>query len=335
MIPITGRREVPEPVGLTLVPGVGGNDVAARGGSDAAATSARRPRYARPWIAGVAAAVVALALVVVWVVAPGHKSASIAQRCAKVNCPVVTLTGAGQSVAAVMVLDNAAYIDPHGLPPTPAGDVYVLWSISQGKAPVGIAALHTVPTSGPVRAGTFTTPIADVSGIRRHRRTRRRGACHPVGAPAGAGLARLTEDVGTDQDPDSDQHDAGEFVAAPLHPRAETSPDLETGKRRPTLTTAKTSSASTSGILVTPSPKPTTRLSIDNPSAVRMQSAAALGRCADSLACVAPRSATPSDKRPKSGCNEQRAADVARRAPERSRRTVADEQAGERHPSFE
>ena len=58
-----------------------------------------------------------------------------------------------------MVLDNAAYVDPHGLPPTPAGDVYVLWSLAKGKSPVGIAALHTVPTSGPVRAGTFTTPI--------------------------------------------------------------------------------------------------------------------------------------------------------------------------------
>ncbi len=157
VIPITGRREVPEPVGLSLVPGVGGTDVAPR--------SRRRPRYAQPWVAGVAAAVVALALVVAWVVAPGHKSASIAQRCAKVNCPIITLTGAGQSVAAVMVLDNAAYIDPHGLPPTPAGDVYVLWSISQGKAPVGIAALHTVPTSGPVRAGTLATPIADVSAF--------------------------------------------------------------------------------------------------------------------------------------------------------------------------
>ena len=165
VIPITGRREVLEPVGLTLVAGVGGTDVAARGGPDAAVTSARRPRYAQPWIVGVAAAVVALALVVVWVVAPGHASASIAQRCAKVNCPIITLTGAGQSVAAVMVLDNAAYIDPHGLPPTPTGDVYVLWSISQGKAPVGVAALHTVPTSGPVRAGSFTTPIADVSGF--------------------------------------------------------------------------------------------------------------------------------------------------------------------------
>ena len=125
-----------------------------------------RPRARRisAWVVGVAAAVVAIALVAVWVV-PRHKQASIAARCAAVSCPVITLTGGGQSVAAVMVLDGAAYIDPHGLPATPKGDVYVLWSLSSGKTPVGVAALHTVPTSGPVRAGTFTTPITSVSGF--------------------------------------------------------------------------------------------------------------------------------------------------------------------------
>jgi hypothetical protein len=117
------------------------------------------------WIAGVAAAVVAIALVAVFVVAPGHKQASIAARCAAVNCPTITLTGGGQSVAAVMVLDNTAYIDPHGLPATPKGDVYVLWALSAGKSPVGVGALHTVPTSGPVRAGSFPTPIGNVSGF--------------------------------------------------------------------------------------------------------------------------------------------------------------------------
>jgi hypothetical protein len=123
-----------------------------------------RARKIPVWVAGVAAAVVAIALVAVWVV-PGHKQASIAARCAAVNCPVITLTGGGQSVAAVMVLDDTAYIDPHGLPATPKGDVYVLWALSAGKAPVGVAALHTVPNSGPVRAGSFTTPIGNVSGF--------------------------------------------------------------------------------------------------------------------------------------------------------------------------
>jgi hypothetical protein len=107
---------------------------------------------------------VAIALLAVWVV-PGHKQASVAARCAAVNCPVITLTGGGQSAAIVMVLDKTAYIDPHGLPATPKGDVYVLWALSTGKTPVGVAALHTVPSSGPVRAGAFTTPIGNVSGF--------------------------------------------------------------------------------------------------------------------------------------------------------------------------
>jgi len=124
-----------------------------------------RARKIPLWIGGVAAAVVAIALVAIFVVAPGHKQASIAARCAAVNCPTITLTGGGQSVAAVMVLDNTAYIDPHGLPATPKGDVYVLWALSTGKTPVGVGALHTEPTSGPVRAGTFTTPIGNVSSF--------------------------------------------------------------------------------------------------------------------------------------------------------------------------
>jgi Anti-sigma-K factor rskA len=124
----------------------------------------RRTRNIPAWVGGVAAAVVAIALLAVWVL-PGHKQASIAARCAAVNCPVITLTGGGQSVAAVMVLDNTAYIDPHGLPATPKGDVYVLWALSTGKSPVGVAALHTVPTSGPVRAAPLTTPISSVSGF--------------------------------------------------------------------------------------------------------------------------------------------------------------------------
>jgi anti-sigma-K factor RskA len=124
-----------------------------------------RARKIPLWIGGVAAAVVAIALVAVFVVAPGNKQASVAARCAAVNCPIITLTGGGKSVAAVMVLDNTAYIDPHGLPATPTGDIYVLWALSSGKTPVGVGALHTVPSSGPVRAGSFTTPIGNVSGF--------------------------------------------------------------------------------------------------------------------------------------------------------------------------
>jgi hypothetical protein len=143
---------------------------------DGASTVPRRMRSMPTWLVGAAAAVVALALVAVWLV-PRHKQASIAARCAAVNCPVVTLTGAGKPLAAVMVLDNSAYIDPHGLPATPAGDVYVLWALSNGTSPVGVAALHTVPSSGPIRAGAFTTPIGDVRGFAV---TEERGASIPA-----------------------------------------------------------------------------------------------------------------------------------------------------------
>lgn len=132
--------------------------------SGLASPVSRRGRAVPPWLFAVAAVVVAVALVAVWAL-PGRKQASVAARCAAVNCPVVTLNGAGQPLAAVMVLDDTAYVDPHGLPPTPKGDVYVLWSLSDGKSPVGVAALRTVPSSGPVRAGAFITPIGDVRGF--------------------------------------------------------------------------------------------------------------------------------------------------------------------------
>ena len=116
------------------------------------------------WAASAAAAVIAVALVAVWIV-PGHKAQSIAARCAAVNCPVINLTDAGQSVATVMVLDDVAYLDPHGLPATPAGDEYVLWSLPQSGAPTPIAGVSTDPQSGPVKVGALTAPIATVSGF--------------------------------------------------------------------------------------------------------------------------------------------------------------------------
>lgn len=116
------------------------------------------------WMASVAAAVIAVALIAVWVV-PGNKAQSIAARCAAVNCPVINLTDAGQSVATVMVLDDVAYLDPHGLPTTPAGDKYVLWSVPQSGPPTPVAGVSTDPHSGPIRVGAFTAPIATVSGF--------------------------------------------------------------------------------------------------------------------------------------------------------------------------
>ena len=134
------------------------------GTTEAGASTRSRVLGVPLWVASVAASVIAVALVAVWVV-PGHKAQSIAARCAAVNCPVINLSDSGQSVAAVMVLDDVAYLDGHGLPATPAGDVYVLWSLPQTGAPTPIAAVRTEPNSGPVKVGAFTTPIANVSGF--------------------------------------------------------------------------------------------------------------------------------------------------------------------------
>ncbi len=116
------------------------------------------------WVASVAAAVIAVGLIAVWVI-PGSKGESIAARCAAVNCPVISLTDAGQSVATVMVLDDVAYLDPHGLPATPTGDEYVLWSVPQNGPPTPIAGISTDPRSGPVKVGGFTAPISTVTGF--------------------------------------------------------------------------------------------------------------------------------------------------------------------------
>lgn len=133
--------------------------------ADAPAAAARRVAGLPLWVASVAASVIAVALVAVFTV-PGHsKAQSIAARCAAVNCPVINLTDAGQSVAAVMVLDDAAYLDPHGLPATPAGDEYVLWSLPRNGPATAVAAVRTDPQSGPVKVGAFTAPIANVTGF--------------------------------------------------------------------------------------------------------------------------------------------------------------------------
>jgi anti-sigma-K factor RskA len=62
-----------------------------------------------------------------------------------------------------MVLNKVAYVQAQGLPATPSGRSYVLWRISgQGQA-VPIAAVHTRPTQGPIKAGAMPVPITDVS----------------------------------------------------------------------------------------------------------------------------------------------------------------------------
>jgi Anti-sigma-K factor rskA len=152
VIPIAGRRPV---IDLTD----------ADAPTAAASLTSRRSRRPPSWLAGVAAAVVAMTLVAVWL-APRHKQASVAQRCKTATCSVVTLSSAGKQVGAVTVLDNVAYVDAHGLPATPKGEIYVLWSLrGSSSAPVGVAALRTAPNSGLVRAGAVTTPFSSVTGF--------------------------------------------------------------------------------------------------------------------------------------------------------------------------
>lgn len=113
-------------------------------------------------VAAAAAAVVIVAGSVAWGLS-GHKQESVAARCAKVHCPTVALDANGAQVATVMVLDQTAYLLANGLPATPSGHSYVLWRISNGKAPVGVAAVSTRPTGDPVKVGSIAVPVSEVA----------------------------------------------------------------------------------------------------------------------------------------------------------------------------
>lgn len=154
VVSISERRPV---VGLTAVP--------ANAGASADITTTRRTRRMPMWMAAAAAVVFVAAVGGVWVGTSGHKPASVAARCAKVHCPTVTLTAAGKSVGAVMVLDHTAYVQTEGLPSTPAGTSYVLWYVPASGTPVGIGAVATSSSAGPVRAGSFDKPMTTVTGF--------------------------------------------------------------------------------------------------------------------------------------------------------------------------
>lgn len=122
---------------------------------------ARHHRLA--WIAAAAAAVaVIVGGSIAWNLTD-HKQTSVAARCAKAHCLTVALRADGAQVATVMVLDQTAYLQTQGLLATPADHSYVLWRISAGKSPVGVAAVRTQPESEPVKAGTLTVPVSDVT----------------------------------------------------------------------------------------------------------------------------------------------------------------------------
>jgi hypothetical protein len=128
------------------------------------ARKAAGSRLLRPiWAA--AAVIVVLAAVGTGVIVSSNKhSTSVADQCAKVNCPTVALTASGRDVATVMVLNGTAWVAATGLPSTPADSSYVLWRITGGSA-VAVAAFTSTPDEGPVKVGPVTVPVSQVGAL--------------------------------------------------------------------------------------------------------------------------------------------------------------------------
>jgi hypothetical protein len=126
-----------------------------------AASGVLRPVWA------VAAAVVILIAVGTTAIVKGashSNSVSVADQCARVNCPTVQLTASGKAVATVMMLNGTAWVDAAGLPSTPSDSSYVLWRIANGK-PVAVNAFSSTPTEGPVKVGPVTVPVSQVGEL--------------------------------------------------------------------------------------------------------------------------------------------------------------------------
>ncbi len=123
-----------------------------------------RSRWWPAWITAAAAVVVIAVAISVWTLSrPTH--ASVAARCASAHCPTVMLQADGKPVATVMVLDDVAYVQATDLPATPAGHSYVLWRISSGQSPVGVAALQLKPNADPVKAATLPVQVSAISSF--------------------------------------------------------------------------------------------------------------------------------------------------------------------------
>lgn len=126
------------------------------------ATSRRRRPPA--WISAAAVVVAITIAVTVWALhRPAHTS--IAARCASAHCPTTSLLAEGKPVATVMVLDGVAYVQATGLPALAADHSYVLWQISTGHAPVGIAAMRLEPHASPVKAAPLRVPVTAINSF--------------------------------------------------------------------------------------------------------------------------------------------------------------------------
>jgi hypothetical protein len=126
--------------------------------------NAGKSRLLRPVWAAAAAVVLIAAVSTGIAVRSGSHSTSVADQCAKVNCPTVALTASGRNVATVMVLNGTAWVAATGLPSTPSDASYVLWRIESGT-PVAVAAFTSTPNEGPVKVGPVTVPVSDVDSL--------------------------------------------------------------------------------------------------------------------------------------------------------------------------
>jgi Anti-sigma-K factor rskA len=164
----TPAVEPPASLKASIMRAVASDDVAQV--TTASALNERRARKAggsrllRPIWAAAAVIVVLVAVGTGVVVNSSKHSTSVADQCAKVNCPTVALTASGRNVATVMVLNGTAWVAATGLPSTPSDTSYVLWRIT-GGTPVAVAAFTSTPNEGPVKVGPVTVPVSQVGSL--------------------------------------------------------------------------------------------------------------------------------------------------------------------------
>lgn len=153
-----------------------------------------RPPRSRRWPVtrlAVAAAVAILAVLGagVWTLVSGPSRTSVAEQCARVNCPTVVLRAGASSVGQVMVLDGSVYLQPTGMSANdPARNEYVLWRLSGAGTPVAVGGFD-VRTSGSqiVRVGVLGVPLRDVATFAVTREPGRTPPSAPSTRPIAAG----------------------------------------------------------------------------------------------------------------------------------------------------
>jgi anti-sigma-K factor RskA len=151
----------------------------------------RRPTWLPASPLAVAAAVVLLLAVAagVWtLVGRTGGGGSIAQRCARVDCPTVALVSHGQPVADAMVLDGVVYVRARALASNdPARNEYVLWRIRPGAPPAAVGGFDVPKRGATVRVARLGVPLAQVAVFAITEEPGRTPPAAPGSAPLAAG----------------------------------------------------------------------------------------------------------------------------------------------------